>query len=92
MVVLAEDSTVPVTVPFAARARPGGRLVAENDKVSLSGSENEEAIERLTKLEIAEIRLERFPATGLRLPRFTVHVKEADTVPPLPSLAVIRVV
>jgi len=89
--VLAEERTVPETNPVADIASPGGRLVAEKERESLSGSENEEASDRLTMSEIPEVLAERVPATGLRLGGRTVQVNEAATVPPLPSLAVTRV-
>lgn len=89
---LAEERMVPVTVPLAEIVRPGGRLVAENVRASLSGSEKDEATDRLTTEEIPEDRLGNVPATGFRLGAVTVQVKDPVTEPPRPSLAVIRVV
>jgi len=87
----AKSAMVPEMVPLEETASPSGNPVAVKVRVSLSGSENEDATENETCLPVVSDLLERDEATGGRLGAKTVQVKAAVTVPPLPSLAVMRV-
>jgi len=83
---------VPEMSPVEDMVSPLGSPVAVKARESLSGSEKAEATENDIWLPVMSDLLERDEATGGRFVAEIVQAKEAETVAPLPSLAVTRVV